>query len=73
MSKKKPLSVIGRRSAPHVDTGRIVKREWAEKHPGKVEWVKGRGTSSLSWHTQGTGEDENQRHSPAAGDRVGES
>lgn len=24
----------------HVDTGRIVKRDWAEKHPGKVEWVK---------------------------------
>ena len=26
---------------PHdVKTGRIVKRDWAEKHPDKVEWVK---------------------------------
>jgi hypothetical protein len=24
----------------HVDNGRIVKKDWAEKHPGKVEWVK---------------------------------
>jgi hypothetical protein len=24
----------------HVDTGRIVKKDWAEKHPNKVEWVK---------------------------------
>lgn len=26
---------------PHdVDTGRITPKEWAEKHPDKVEWVK---------------------------------
>jgi hypothetical protein len=24
----------------HVDTGEFVKKDWAEKHPGKVEWVK---------------------------------
>lgn len=24
----------------HVDNGRIVSRKYAEKYPGKVEWVK---------------------------------
>lgn len=24
----------------HVDTGKITPKDWAEKHPGKVEWVK---------------------------------
>lgn len=24
----------------HVDTGRIVTEDWANKHPSKVEWVK---------------------------------
>ena len=26
----------------HVDSGLIVKREYAEKHPEKVEWVRGK-------------------------------
>jgi hypothetical protein len=24
----------------HVDTGRFVTKDYARKHPGKVEWVK---------------------------------
>ena len=24
----------------HVDTGRFTKKDYAEKHPNKVEWVK---------------------------------
>jgi hypothetical protein len=30
---------------PHqVDTGKITTRKYAEKHPGKVEWVAGKGS-----------------------------
>ena len=25
----------------HADTGKITTRDYADKHPGKVEWVKG--------------------------------